>query len=158
MKLQPKHLARFILALIALLIIASLTSCKPSLCKARRQYNKLTEMYPELVEFDTVVVRDTIIKTTRVPVPEYRDSFIFKHDTTYETKEVIIYKKGDRVYLRVKPDTVEFRDTIPFEVQVPGKVVTTNEVPKWAMVLSGIALTFLILIIVRVLVLVVFGK
>jgi hypothetical protein len=99
-------------------------------CSAEARYKRLVKKHPHLVEIDTVIVHDTIIKEIKVRVPEYRDSFIFKHDTTYETKEVIVYKKGDKIYLRVKPKEIIVRDTVPFEVKVPGKVVTIEKI-KW---------------------------
>jgi len=90
---------------------------------------------------------DTIIKDVKIRVPEYKDSFIFKHDTAYETKEVFIYKKGDRVWLTVKPKEITVRDTVPFEVKVPGKVVTvekTNYNYIWITLIVGLVVGFLL--------------
>ena len=96
----------------------------------KKRYDRLIRKYPYLVETDTVIVRDTIIKEIQVPVPEYRDSFIIQCDTFIETKRLIIYKKGNFFGVTVKPDTITYRDTIPYEVKVAGKIVN-NEIINW---------------------------
>lgn len=125
-------------AAIGFLIVYSLILLLVSSCRTpQRRHACLVNKYGvELCSTDTVVIRDTIIKEIKVPVPEYRDSFIFKHDTTYETKKVIIYKKGDKVFLTVKADTIRLRDTIPFEVRVPGPVITKEHFNWWYLVVS----------------------
>ena len=101
----------------------------------------MVKKHPELVEIDTVIVTDTIIREVKVQVPEYRDSFIFKNDTTYETKEVIVYKKGDKIFLNVKAKEIIVRDTVPFEVKVPGKVVKVNVIDwKILLIILGVGL------------------
>jgi len=102
----------------------------------KKRYDRLIRKYPQLVETDTVIVRDTIIKETRVPVPEYRDSFIVTHDTVIETEKLIIVRKGDFFGVTVKPDTITFRDTIPYEVKVAGKVHTKTVINWWLLVIS----------------------
>ena len=102
----------------------------------KKRYDKLIRKYPYLVETDTVIVKDTIIKETKVPVPEYRDSFIIEHDTIIETKKLIIEKKGNFFGVTIKPDTITFRDTIAYEVKVPGKVYTKNIINWWYLVIS----------------------
>jgi len=96
----------------------------------KQRYDRLIRKYPYLVETDTVIVRDTIIKEIQVPVPEYRDSFIIECDTFIETKRLIIYKKGTFFGVTVKPDTITYRDTIRYEVKVAGKIVN-NEIINW---------------------------
>lgn len=100
-------------------------------CSPKHRYEKLIRKYPQLVETDTVIVRDTLIKETRVPVPEYRDSFIIQHDTIIETEKLIITRKGDFFGITVKPDTITYRDTIPYEVKVAGKVVNKEVINWW---------------------------
>lgn len=140
-KNKLKLLTILLLSLVmGFLLLALLTGCS-----AEQRYKRLIKKHPELVEIDTVIVRDTIIKEIKVRVPEYKDSFIFKHDTTYETKEVIIYKKGDKIYLNVKPKEVIVKDTVPFEVKVPGKVVTVTKINYtilWIILAVGIILGF----------------
>lgn len=126
----------------ALVLLILLTSCS-----AQDRYKRLVKKHPEFVQVDTVTVTDTIIRDVKVRVPEYKDSFIFKHDTAYETKEVIITKKGDRVWLSVKPKEIVVKDTVPFEVKVPGKVVTiekTNYNYIWITLMVGLVLGFLL--------------
>lgn len=126
----------------ALVLLILLTSCS-----AQDRYKRLVKKHPEFVQIDTVTVTDTIIKDVKIRVPEYKDSFIFKHDTAYETKEVIIDKKGDRVWLTVKPKEIIVRDTVPFEVKVPGKVVTvekTNYNYIWITLIVGLVVGFLL--------------
>ena len=128
--------------ILGFLVLALFTGCS-----AEQRYRCLVKNHPELVETDTVFVTDTIIREVKVRVPEYRDSFIFKHDTTYETKEVIVYKKGDKIFLNVKPKEIIVRDTVPFEVKVPGKVVTitkTNWNLLWIILIVGLALGLLL--------------
>lgn len=125
-----------------ILLIALIFSCRTP----QQRHNCLVRKYgEELCSVDTVVIRDTIIKEIKVPVPEYRDSFIFKHDTTYETRKVVVYKKGDRIFLRVKPDTISLRDTIPFEVKVPGPVITKEHFNWWYLLVAfliGMVISF----------------
>jgi hypothetical protein len=126
----------------ALVLLILLTSCS-----AQDRYKRLVKKHPEFIQTDTVTVTDTIIRDVKVRVPEYKDSFIFKHDTAYETKEVIITKKGDRVWLSVKPKEIVVKDTVPFEVKVPGKVVTiekTNYNYIWITLMVGLVLGFLL--------------
>ncbi len=111
--------------------IALISSCSP-----KHRYDKLIRKYPQLIESDTVIVRDTIIREIRVPVPEYRDSFIVTHDTVIETEKLIITRKGDFFGVTVKPDTITYRDTIPYEVKVPGRIAYIDKVNWWYLVIS----------------------
>ena len=141
--MNPKILARFAVVLTLVWIVIVLFTN----CSAKKRYQCLIKKHPELVETDTVFVRDTIIKEIKVPVPEYRDSFIIKHDTIIETEKLIIYRKGDLLDITVKPDTITFRDTIPFEVKVPGKVATitkTNWTITWILLILGLILGVMI--------------
>lgn len=97
----------------------------------KQRYDRLIRKYPYLVETDTVIVKDTIIKETKVPVPEYKDSFIIQHDTIIETEKLIITRKGDFFGITVKPDTITYRDTIPYEVKVAGKIVNKEIINWW---------------------------
>jgi hypothetical protein len=125
--MKPKYIARLLLILIGgFIAMAVLNSCS-----AQKRHDRLVKKHGLVCVLDTIVIKDTIVKTIKVPVPEYRDSFTFKHDTTYETKEVIVYKKGDVVYLRVKPKVIEHRDTIPYEVRVPGQVIEKEYFNWW---------------------------
>jgi hypothetical protein len=120
-----------------------------SSCSAESRYKRLVKKHPELVKTDTVIVKDTIIREIKVPVPEYRDSFIIKHDTLIETEKLIIYRKGDLLDITVKPDTVTFRDTIPFEVKVPGKVVEITKPLNYNIVWILLVIGFLVGVIVN---------
>lgn len=100
-------------------------------CSPKHRYDRLIRKYPYLSLTDTVIVRDTLIKETRVPVPEYKDSFIIQHDTIIETEKLIITRKGDFFGVTVKPDTITYRDTIPYEVKVAGKVVNKEIINWW---------------------------
>ena len=118
-----------------------------SSCSPKHRYDRLIRKYPYLVERDTVIVRDTLIKETRVPVPEYKDSFIIECDTFIETKQLIITRKGDFFGVTVKPDTITYRDTIPYEVKVAGRVITKEFINWWyitAAFVFGILLTLYI--------------
>tara|TARA_R110002126_G_scaffold291068_1_gene450275 strand:- start:74 stop:478 length:405 start_codon:yes stop_codon:yes gene_type:complete len=102
----------------------------------KKRYDRLIRKYPQLVETDTVIVRDTIIREVKVPVPEYKDSFIITHDTIIETEKLIIERRGDFFGVTIKPDTITFRDTIPYEVKVPGRVYTEKSINWWLLVIS----------------------
>jgi len=102
----------------------------------KKRYDRLIRKYPQLVETDTVIVRDTIIREVKVPVPEYKDSFIITHDTIIETEKLIIERRGDFFGVTIKPDTITFRDTIPYEVKVAGKVHTKTVINWWLLVIS----------------------
>lgn len=109
----------------------------------KKRYDRLIRKYPYLIETDTVIVKDTIIKETKVPVPEYRDSFIISHDTIIETEKLIITRKGDFFGVTVKPDTITYRDTIPYEVKVAGKIVNKEIINWWY--IAGAFITGLII-------------
>lgn len=109
----------------------------------KKRYDRLIRKYPYLIETDTVIVKDTIIKEIKVPVPEYRDSFIISHDTIIETEKLIITRKGDFFGVTVKPDTITYRDTIPYEVKVAGKIVNKEIINWWY--IAGAFITGLII-------------
>lgn len=109
----------------------------------KKRYDRLIRKYPYLIETDTVIVKDTIVKETKVPVPEYRDSFIISHDTIIETEKLIITRKGDFFGVTVKPDTITYRDTIPYEVKVAGKIVNKEIINWWY--IAGAFITGLII-------------
>lgn len=100
-------------------------------CSPKHRYDRLIRKYPYLSLTDTVIVRDTLIKEVKVPVPEYRDSFIIQHDTVIETEKLIITRKGDFFGVTVKADTITYRDTIPYEVKVAGKIVNREVINWW---------------------------
>lgn len=127
--MKPKHIARFILTLIIGAIIFASLACKPSYSTAKKRYDKLTNWYPELIETDTIIVTDTILKETKIRIPEYKDSFIFLHDTFYETKRIIVFKRGNIFGVNVKPYDTVIHDTLIREVAVPGRVV--YQWPEW---------------------------
>jgi len=116
----------FIATLITVMCIAIISCGTP-----KKKYDRLIRKYPYLIETDTVIVKDTIIKETKVPVPEYKDSFIISHDTIIETEKLIIERRGDFFGVTIKPDTITFRDTIPYEVKVAGKVHTKKVFIWW---------------------------
>lgn len=118
-----KSLAIILLVLFAgFMLVTLLTGCS-----AQSRYKRLVKKHPEFVLTDTVIVKDTITRELKVPVPEYKDSFIIKHDTIIETEKLIIHRKGDFFGVTVKPDTVIYRDTLPIEVIVPGKIVNVEK-------------------------------
>lgn len=127
--MKPKHIARFILTLIIGAILFASLACKPSYPTAKKRYDKLTNWYPELIETDTIIVTDTILKETKIRIPEYRDSFIFLHDTFYETKRIIVFKRGNIFGVNVKPYDTVIHDTLIIKVAVPGRVVYRE--PEW---------------------------
>lgn len=119
--------------LITVMCIAIISCGTP-----KSRYDKLIRKYPYLVETDTVIVKDTIIKEVKVPVPEYKDSFIISHDTIIRTEKLIIERRGDFFGVTVKPDTITYRDTIPYEVKVPGRVHTEESINWWFVGISFI--------------------
>ena len=136
---------KIINATLITVICIALFSCG----SPKKRYDKLVRKYPYLVETDTVFVKDTIIKEVKVPVPEYRDSFIISHDTIIETKKLIIEKKGNFFGVTVKPDTITYRDTIPYEVKVPGRVYTKEIINWWYVGISFIIGILLVLYLRR---------
>ena len=112
----------FLFIFAGAVIFGSLAGCRTP----QQRHDILVLKYGDLCTVDTVLVKDTIIKITKVPVPEVRDSFIIDKDTIIETKTFYIEKKGKKFDVRAKRDTVNFRDTIPYEVKVPGKSYIKN--------------------------------
>jgi len=115
----------------------------------KQRYDKLIRKYPYLVETDTVIVKDTIIKETLIPVPQFKDSFIIQHDTIIETEKLIIERRGDFFGITVKPDTLTFRDTIPYEVKVPGRIAYIEKINWWYVVISFISGILIVLYLRR---------
>jgi hypothetical protein len=115
----------------------------------KQRYDRLIRKYPYLSLTDTVIVKDTIIREIKVPVPEYKDSFIIKHDTVIETEKLIITRKGDFFGVTVKPDTLKMRDTIPYEVKVPGRIAYIDKINWWYVVISFISGIFIALYLRR---------
>ncbi len=111
-------IARLILVGILTLIIASMMSCD-----SQKKCERFFRRHPECVKLDTLVYRDTFTKEIKVPVPEYKDSFIIKTDTFIETKRLIVTKFKDKYTVRIKPDTIIYRDTTRIEVKTAGRVV-----------------------------------
>jgi hypothetical protein len=133
------------IATLITVICITLLSCRTP----KQRYDKLIRKYPYLVETDTVIVKDTIIKETRIPVPEYKDSFIIQHDTVIETEKLIITRKGDFFGVTIKPDTLITHDTIAYEVKVPGKVAYIDKINWWYVVISFISGIFIALYLRR---------
>jgi uncharacterized protein YneF (UPF0154 family) len=147
MKQNNITLSKSITILLLVLIGGFFLTIFITSCSAQKRYKRLIKNHPELVERDTVVVKDTIIKEIKIPIAEYKDSFIIKHDTIIETKKLIISKKGNFFGVTVKPDTLTYRDTIPFEVKVPGKIVTiekTNFNYIWITLIVGLIMGLLL--------------
>ena len=112
---------------IFIVMVITVISCG----SPKQKYDKLIRKYPYLVETDTVIVKDTIIREVKVPVPEFKDSFIISHDTIIETEKLIIERRGDFFGITVKPDTLTFRDSIPYEVKVPGRIAYIEKINWW---------------------------
>jgi hypothetical protein len=119
---------------IFIVMVITVISCG----SPKQKYDKLIRKYPYLVETDTVIVKDTIIREVKVPVPEFKDSFIISHDTIIETEKLIIERRGDFFGITVKPDTLTFRDSIPYEVKVPGRIAYIEKINWWYVVISFI--------------------
>lgn len=129
---------------LSLVLVFSLVACNPSYEQAKKKHQRLIELYPELIERDTVTITDTIVTEKEVIVPEYRDSFVIQYDTIIETKKVIIEKRGNSFGIIVKPDTLTLTDTITHTVTVPGKIVTVTEI-NWMYVVVAFILGILTL-------------
>lgn len=116
-----------------LILLVVVISCRTP----QQKHDRLIHLYgEELCTIDTVIVKDTIVRTVKVPVPEYRDSFIITHDTIIETKKISFKKKGNKFSLTIKPDTFIYRDTIPFEVKVPGPVIEKKIFEWWYLLVA----------------------
>ena len=125
----------------AILFALTLASC----WSPKQRYDRLVMKYPDLIETDTVTIKDTLIEIDTVTTEEFSDSFIIVHDTIIETKKLIITRKGNHFGVKVKPDTITFRDTISYQVKVPGRVVIKKEFnPWWLLVafLSGMLIAY----------------
>lgn len=133
MKKISVKLARIILIGIGILIALAISSCD-----SQKRCNRFLRNHPKCVTLDTIVYRDTFVKEIRIPVPEYRDSFIIKNDTMIETKKIVIVKFKDKFTVRIKPDTFIYRDTTRIEVKTAGRVV---EKKTWNWPLLLIAFT-----------------
>lgn len=130
--------------IFALLILVLSVGCNPTYEQAKKKHQKLVELYPELIERDTVTITDTIITEKEIVVPEYKDSFVIQHDTIIETKKIIVEKRGQYFRVKIKSDTIKYTDTIEHVVQVPGKVVTLTET-NWMYVVIAFVLGILTL-------------
>lgn len=129
---KPQYTLVLIYIVAILTLAIAFTSCSP-----QKRYKRLVEKHPELVEVDTVEVHDTMIYEKRIPVPEYRDSFVIKNDTVIETEKLIITKIKDQFHVVVKADTINLKDTITRTVKVAGRVYTKKET-NWLWVIIAI--------------------
>ena len=111
----------------AILFTLFLASC----WSPKQRYDRLVMKYPELIETDTVTIKDTLVEIDTITTEEFSDSFIIVHDTIIETKQLIVTRKGNYFGVKVKPDTITFRDTIPYQVKVPGRVIIKKEFYPW---------------------------
>lgn len=134
MKKISVKIARIILIGIGILIALAITSCGP-----QKRCERFIKKHPGCVKVDTLTFRDTFIKKIRVPVPEYKDSFIIQCDTFIETKKLIVTKYKDKFTIKVKPDTITFRDTTRIEVKVPGRIVE-KKIWNWPLLLLAFTL------------------
>ena len=126
-------IAKIILIGIAILIGLAIVSCN-----SQKRCDRFLRNHPECVKLDTIVYRDTFIKEIKIPIPEYKDSFIIQCDTFIETKRLVITKFKDKFTVRIKPDTFIYRDTTRIEVKTAGRVVETK---KWNWIVILIAFT-----------------
>jgi hypothetical protein len=97
----------------------------------KQKYDRLIMKYPDLIETDTVTIKDTLVEIDTITTEEFSDSFIIQHDTFFETKKLKISKKGNRFGITIKPDTLTFRDTISYQVKVPGRIFIKRELNPW---------------------------
>ena len=123
----------------AILFALTLASC----WSPKQRYDRLIMKYPDLIETDTVTIKDTLVEIDTIITKEFSDSFIIEHDTFFETKKLIITKKGNYFGVKVKPDTLTFRDTISYQVKVPGKIVKIKETNYTLTILFSIFCLFL---------------
>ena len=129
--------ARYIAIILLIMVGGFILSAFLSSCRTPKQrHDHLIEKYGKLCVMDTLVIKDTIVKTHKVLVPQYKDSFIVTHDTIIETKKISFKKKGDKFSITVKPDTITFRDTIPYEVKVPGQVIEKKYFNWWYLIVA----------------------
>jgi len=133
MKKISVTLARIILIVIGALILFAITSCD-----SQKRCERFIKRHPKCITLDTIIYRDTFIKEIKIPVPEYKDSFIIQCDTFIETKKIVITKFKDKFIIRIKPDTLIYRDTTRIEVKTAGRVV---EKKTWNWLLLLIAFT-----------------
>jgi hypothetical protein len=123
MKNVKSYIALFLLIFVGAIIFSAFTGCRTP----QQRHDHLVTRFGDMCSVDTVLVKDTIIKVNKVPVPERRDSFIITTDTIIETEMFIIERDGDRFNVTAKRDTITFRDTIPYEVKVARKIPLIKE-------------------------------
>lgn len=126
----------FILMMVYILGVLLMVAIAMSSCSVEKRYNRMIKKHPELVERDTTWVHDTTILEKKIPVPEYRDSFIIKNDTVIETERLIVTKIKDKFHIVVKADTLMFRDTITKTIAVAGKVHTKKKMPWYWLLIA----------------------
>ena len=126
-------IAKIILIGIAILIGLAIVSCN-----SQKRCDRFLRNHPKCVQLDTIVYRDTFIKELKIPIPEYKDSFIIQCDTFIETKRLVITKFKDKFTVRIKPDTFIYRDKTRIEVKTAGRLV---EKKTWNWTLLLLAFT-----------------
>lgn len=103
---------------LLILTLISLAACSPYQ-RVKRIVDKHPEVLDSLVTVKYVTNIDTFIDKDTFVVPEYKDSFTIKHDTTIIKERITIRKKGDKIYIKLPADTFIQRDTIYIPVQKP---------------------------------------
>ena len=96
-------------------------------CSGEKKLHRLLKKYPHLTQTEIVTVRDTIRDTIRVEVPGVATNQSFSldqlKDTVYiDTNQlsIIIYSKGDSVFVEGSCDTVY--KNVPYEKIITRKI------------------------------------
>ena len=128
-----------------LMFITALVSCSP-----QRRFTRLIEKYPELIEakyqtyYDTITVVVNGVKTDTIVHREIlKDTLVLKK----EQLKVVIYEKGDSVYVEGECDTVYVNKEV--EVEVPIYYYEKEE-GFWNKLLTSIKYIMWIFVVVAV--------
>lgn len=131
-----------------LLILLVLTSCNP-----QKKLQRLVKKHPELIQKDTLTVKDTLTMIThRVETDTVTSLKEITHDTLIITKENLTVKtiynyQTDSIYISGKCDS----DTIqvPYEVKVPVEKVVIQKQNNLKQIIIILGLLTLIVIFAK---------
>ena len=132
---------RFFLFILILLIIG---------CSPQKRLNRLLKKHPDLLQIDTLVVKDTFV------VKEYRGdtTLIFKyHDTVVNNEKIFIKHFYDTLTREIHYEYICIGDTVIKETFIPYEKIVIQELTWWqkygTLVIFGIILLAVLMVLNR---------
>jgi hypothetical protein len=119
-------------------------------CSPQKRLNRLLKKHPDLLQIDTLVVKDTFV------VEEYRGdtTLIFKyHDTVVNNEKIFIKHFYDTLTREIHYEYICIGDTVIQETFIPYEKIVIQELTWWqeygTLVIFGIILLAVLMVLNR---------